>query len=128
LFGSSSTSGFASSFGGFGVPKPAAEENSSAGASQEESSGGVGDGDGDGTTDDSKSLPTKSHDEEGEGEEDEVTTHTTKSKVYKLVRDSSDGGKPTWKDLGVGECLGGLICLLRAVSDTFNRYVTAQET
>jgi nucleoporin NUP2 len=86
-----------SSFSGFGVPaaKPAAEES---GGSQEE------EGAADGGADDSKSLPTKSHDEEGEGEEDEETTHTTKSKVYKLVKDdSSDDGKLGWKDMGVGE-------------------------
>jgi len=87
-----------SSFSGFGVPpaKPAAEDS---GGSQEEEADGAGDG----AADDSKSLPTKSHDEEGEGEEDEETTHTTKSKVYKLVKDeSSEDGKPGWKDMGVG--------------------------
>jgi nucleoporin NUP2 len=88
-----------SSFSGFGVPpaKPAAQES---GGSQEEEAEGAADG----GADDSKSLTTKSHDEEGEGEEDEETTHTTKSKVYKLVKDdSSEDGKPGWKDMGVGE-------------------------
>jgi len=96
VFGSKPSAGFGgASFGGFGTPpaKPATEEN---GGSQEE------EGDGAGATDDSKLLPTKTHDDEGEGEEDEETTHMTKAKVYKLVKDSSEEGKSAWKDLGVG--------------------------
>ncbi|KAH9951533.1 hypothetical protein B0H21DRAFT_179741 [Amylocystis lapponica] len=39
------------------------------------------------------------HDLEGEGEEDEETTHETRSKVYKMVKDQE---KSEWGDMGIG--------------------------
>jgi nucleoporin NUP2 len=76
--------------------KPAEESGSQ---EEEEEAGGSAIAASD-AVDDSKSLPTKNHDEEGEGEEDEETTHTTKSKVFKLQK--KEDGTQEWKDLGVG--------------------------
>jgi nucleoporin NUP2 len=94
------------------------------GGSQEEEADGAGDG----ATDDSKSLPTKNHDEEGEGEENEETTHTTKSKVYKLVKDSSEDGKPGWKELGVGKCARRDFVSSGLALKLFQRHVATQKT
>jgi nucleoporin NUP2 len=98
VFGSKSGGFGGSTFGGFGAaPAKPAEGSGSQEEEEETGSSAIAASD---VADDSKSLPTKTHDEEGEGEEDEETTHTTKSKVYKLHK-KDDGGQE-WKDLGVG--------------------------
>jgi nucleoporin NUP2 len=50
-------------------------------------------------TDSAKLLPTRVHDAEGEGEEDEDTTHSVRTKVYKLNKSK---GESSWVDMGIG--------------------------